>query len=64
MKDIEPVLIGVMGGCAITLAFLAGTKYQENHHFSVNLINECQQELPRNETCKVIAIPDEGGKDE
>ena len=50
-------LLGILFTLAIT-----GDDFAEQLEVK-DLIDQCQQELPRNETCKIIAIPDEGDEE-
>ena len=58
MSDTACFFIGLVTACF--LFALLSTLPQSK---TTKLINECEAELPRNQRCKLIAVP-EGGQDE
>ena len=52
-------VMSLLAGSLIT-DFAISYHLKRDWHDILADINECQQELPRNQTCKIIAIPDEG----
>lgn len=43
------------------IAFLLGIWVAHNEEAS-KAIEQCESELPRNQTCKIVAVPEEVGK--
>ena len=58
MSDKE---LRVQGWLSVIAIFLVGCMLSNAiKEASVHLITECEAELPRNQTCKLIAVVDEG----
>lgn len=59
MKDTLATLL--FGGLLAILMLMGAIEASPNSHKNIvdNAIRECEKELPRNQHCKIIAIPKE-----